>query len=354
MTETDGRSTVQPTEWTALTERTLAEVKTCAPIYRPTNFWDFGLDKILRDMDTLGLARFKSWPTSMEWFYPRYGDGFHNASIGLAWEAAVQANPKARKNWFASALNGAFEARRDFDVAALAWNQERWPTSVDDFGESSIGTPPQAYGLSQTPGVKFGRPYLNYLIVLAALSNHVDTPPKSFLEIGGGFGVLGEIVMTRDPEARYVDVDIPPLVTVSSYYLSELFGRDRFQVYDDSIAATGPIELKQSAVIPSWRLEDVEAEFDVFVNSFSFQEMEPEVVDNYIDKVCAMGVTYAVSLNSKLGTDRAAKAGEWGSLEPVTSAHIIDAFEKNGYSLVGQYGAPLVHGGRQLNVLKRN
>lgn len=323
---TDGRSTVQLTEWSALTERTLAEVKTCAPVYRPTNFWDFGLDKILHDLDTLGLEKFKTWPTSGVWFYPRYGSG----------------------------LTGVFEARRDFDVAGVRWNHERWPANLDDFGESPVGTPPQAYQLSQTEGVTFGRPYLNYLIVMAALSNHVDTPPKSFLEIGGGFGVLGEIVLSRDPEARYVDIDIPPLVTVSSYYLTELFGRDRVQVYDDSIAATGPIEVKRSAVVPSWRIEDVEGDFDVFVNSFSFQEMEPEVVDNYIETVCAKGVTYAVSLNSEQGTAKAAKAGEWGSLEPVRSAAIINGFEKRGYTLIGQYGAPLVHGGRQLNVLKKN
>ncbi|WP_165555780.1 hypothetical protein [Kribbella pittospori] len=43
----------------------------------------------------------------------------------------------------------------------------------------------------------------------------------------------------------------------------------------------------------------------------------------------------------------------WGSLQPVTSADILNGFEKRGYTLIGQYGDPLVHGGRQLNVLKR-
>lgn len=350
---TDGRSTGQPKEWSALTERTLAEVRTCAPIYRPTNFWDVGLGELLNDIDTLGLERFKSWPSAATWFYPRYGNGFTNLSIGVAYEAALQANPQANKNWVTSALNGAFEARRDYDVAGVCWNQDRWPANLDDFGESPVGTPPQAYGLSLTEGVRFGRPYLNYLIVLAALSNHVDTPPKSFLEIGGGFGVLGEIVMSRDPEARYVDLDIPPLVTVSSFYLTELFGRDRVQTYDDSVADSGPLEVQRSAVLPSWRLEDVRADFDVFVNSYSFQEMEPEVADNYIDKVCAMGVTYAVSLNSELGTAKAKKAGEWGSLQPVTSADILNGFQNRGYTLIAQYGDPLVHAGRQLNILKK-
>jgi hypothetical protein len=59
------------------------------------------------------------------------------------------------------------------------------------------------------------------------------------------------------------------------------------------------------------------------------------------------------SLNSREGTYKAEKAGEWGSLEPVKSADIIGMFERRGYTLVGQYDEPLVRGGRQLNVLKQ-
>jgi putative sugar O-methyltransferase len=346
-------STVRQSDWSALTERTLAELKTCEPIYRPTNFWSPGLVQLLQDMEKAGLEKFKTWPHSHTWFYPRYGNGFGNATIAATYEAAAKVNPWANKSWVTSALNGSLEARRDYDVAGVCWNHERWPTDLGGFGESPVGTPPQAYQLSGVGDVRFGRPYLSYLVLLAALSNHVDAPPKSFLEIGGGFGVLGEIVLARDPGARYVDIDIPPLVTVASYYLTELFGADRVQSYDSAIADSGPIEVPGSGVFPSWRIEDVQADFEVFVNSFSFQEMEVDVVDNYIEAVCAKGVKYAVSLNSREGTSRAANAGEWGSLEPVKSADIIGMFEKRGYTLVGQYDTPLVHNGRQVNVLKK-
>jgi putative sugar O-methyltransferase len=346
------RGTAQP-DWSGLTERTLAELKTCKPIYQPTNFWGPGLVRLLQDMETAGLKKFKTWPNSHIWFYPKYGNGFGNATIATTYKAAAKVHPGADKSWVTSALNGSLEARRDYDVAGACWNHERWPTDLGGFGESRVGTPPQAYQLSRTDGVKFGRPYLNYLILLAALSNHVDAPPKSFLEIGGGFGVLGEIVLARDPGARYVDIDIPPLLTVASYYLTELFGVERVQSYDSTVAASGPIEVPGSGVFPSWRIEDVQGEFDVFVNSFSFQEMELDVVDNYIRAVCAKGVKYAVSLNSREGTYKAENAGDWGSMEPVKSADIIGMFEKRGYTLVGQYDEPLVRGGRQLNVLKK-
>jgi putative sugar O-methyltransferase len=348
-----GSSTAGQSDWSRLTERTLAELKTCKPVYRPTNFWSPGLVQLLRDMETAGLENFKTWPNAHTWFYSRYGNGFGNASIAATYKAAAKANPWANQPWVTSALNGSLEARRDYDVAGVCWNHERWPVDLRSFGESPVGTPPQAYQLSGIGGVRFGRPYLNYLILLAALSNHVDAPPKSFLEVGGGFGVLGEIVLARDPGARYVDIDIPPLLTVASYYLTELFGTDRVRSYDSTVAPSGPIEVPGSGVFPSWRIEDVQGDFDVFVNSFSFQEMELDVVDNYIGVVCDKGVKYAVSLNSRQGTYKAQKTGEWGSLEPVKSADIIGMFEKRGYTLVGQYDEPLVRDGRQVNVLKR-
>ena len=68
------------------------------------------------------------------------------------------------------------------------------------------------------------RPYLNYMLCMAALSQHVDKPPTSVLELGGGFGVLGEFLLARGPQMRYVDLDIPPLLTVASYYLRTLYG----------------------------------------------------------------------------------------------------------------------------------
>jgi putative sugar O-methyltransferase len=346
-------STARQSGWSGLTERTLAELKTCEPIYRPTNFWSPGLALLLQDMEKAGLEKFKSWPNSNTWFYSKYGNGFSNATIAATYKAAAKVNQWADKPWITGALNGSLEARRDYDVAGVCWNQERWPADLRGFGESPVGTPPQAYSLSGNASVKFGRPYVSYLILLAALSNHVDAPPKSFLEIGGGFGVLGEIVLARDPDARYVDIDIPPLVTVASYYLTELFGTDRVRTYDSTVASSGPIEVPSSGVFPSWRIEDVQGDFDVFVNSFSFQEMELDVVDNYIGAVCAKGVKYAVSLNSREGTDKAENAGEWGSLQPVKSADIIGMFEKRGYTLVGNYDEPLVRGGRQVNVLKR-
>ena len=338
------------TDWKALTDRTLAELETCDPLFRPTSFWGPGLVQLLADMDSRGLEVFKSWPTAGFWFYPRYGTGFTNASIDATLERALQVLPSANPAWVRAALTASHEARRDFDVARIAWDQSRWPVDLDGHGESMSGRPFQYFRFT---GAQHGwtRPYLNYALCMAALSRHVDAPPQRFLEIGGGYGVLGEFLMQRDPAAVYVDLDIPPLMTVASWYLTELFG-DRVTTYYGTPSA-GPISVAGSAVLPNYRLPDLTGTFDVFINSFSFQEMEPDVVESYVDLVVALGVRYVVSLNSRLGKPTKAEGNEVGVVEPVTSARVITMFEKHGFDLEATYDGPLVNSAGQVAVLKR-
>ena len=43
------------TDWNELTNRSLEELKTCDPLFRPTSFWGPGLDQLLGDLDQRGL-----------------------------------------------------------------------------------------------------------------------------------------------------------------------------------------------------------------------------------------------------------------------------------------------------------
>lgn len=340
------------TDWAGMTKQLLEGVRDCDPTYRPTNFWTPGLRDILADLDARGLDVFKSWPTAGFWFYPSYGRPLAPGVVDKTFKRAAKAHPAlTRLSWLRS-LNGFHEAMRDFDAARLAWDQSRWPFDLEGFGESAVGQPVRHYALTESEP-RWGKPYLNYLLCLAALSRHVDEPPRNFLEIGGGFGVLGEILMQRDEQARYVNLDIPPLLTVASYYLTTLFGDRVLTPLTPDVAESGELDLPASACLPNWRLPDVRGPFDVFVNSFSFQEMEPHVVDHYVGMVSDIGVTYVVSLNSREGKRRATAGTEGGVLDPVTSEEIVERFGRHGYSVCGRYGEPLIRSAGELVVLKR-
>ncbi|MDQ4008818.1 MAG: putative sugar O-methyltransferase [Actinomycetota bacterium] len=340
------------TDWARLNDRLLDGIERCDPLFRPTNFWTPGLRELLADLERNGLETFKSWPTAGYWFYPRYGAGLSRRSFRAVVEKATATQPGLRRQKLTKHLNGFKEAQRDLDAVRLFWDQSRWPFDLVSYGESEVGAPRRLYPLTDDPGVRWGKPYLNYLLCLAALSHHVDVPPSSFLEIGGGFGALGEIVLQRSPDGRYLNLDIPPLLTVASYYLTELFGSERVVTYDQ-VSDEGSVDVPSCGCLPNWRLPDVRGHYDVFVNSFSFQEMEPEVVDSYISAVARLGVTYAVSLNSKLGKRTAVDGQEGGVVDPVTSGRIVGMFESRGYSHVGSYQDPLIRSAGEITVFKR-
>lgn len=337
--------------WELLTQRTLTELRDCDPVFRPTNFWGPGVEKLLEEMRTRGLESFKSWPEALFWFYPVYELGLRRRQRKQLLDLAESFSPSLRRQ-LRTRLDGAPAAQRDFDAARLMWDQDRWPADLEAHGESTVGRPRHLFRLTGSE-IAWGRPYLNYLLCMAALSRHVRTAPKSFLELGGGFGVLGELVMARDPEARYVNCDIPPLLTVASYYLTTLFGDERVLTYDEQVSSRGQIEVPRSACLPNWRIGDLEGPFDVFVNAFSFQEMEPEVVQRYVDTVVGLGVSHVVSLNSRKGKRVAQGEHDIGVLDPVTSSRIVAMFEAHGYTLRGAYNSPLVAGAGELVVLSR-
>jgi hypothetical protein len=137
-------------------------------------------------------------------------------------------------------------------------------------------------------------------------------------------------------------------MTVASYYLRELVG-DRIDVYDEGWA--GRVGPDRSAVLPSWRMDDVDGPFDLFANCFSFQEMEPHVVANYIAKVAEKDVAWVVSLNSRKGKPKASGGGI-GVVEQVTSARIVEMFRAHGYELVRAYGPPYLRSNGELVVLR--
>ena len=205
------------TIWEAITKRSLDEVDAADPLYRPTNFWQPGLHQLLSDMDELGLERFKSWPSAAYWFYPTYASNVRPETAAAALERAVEVQPEVPQPWLRDALSGGSEARRDLEVARILWDQARWPFKVMARGEALIGEPPQHFRLA---GDKRGwtKPYLNYLLCMAALSRHVDRPPRSVLEIGGGFGMLGEILMRRSGHPLHRPGH-PAVAAVASYYL---------------------------------------------------------------------------------------------------------------------------------------
>jgi hypothetical protein len=146
---------------------------------------------------------------------------------------------------------------------------------------------------------------------------------RTVLEIGGGYGTLGEILLTNEPNDNfYINVDIPPTSFISSYYLSHLLGNQQVGTYATlkNLESLDIATLKRqyrTVVLNSWQLPNLKGRIDLFVNFISFQEMEPDVVRNYLGHVDRLSAKYILLRNLREGKPVAPTPKHVGVLEPI-------------------------------------
>ena len=119
--------------------------------------------------------------------------------------------------------------------------------------------------------------------------------PKSILEIGGGYGGLARIFKTLHPEISYTIIDLP-----ESLYFSKKF-LELNSINDVLLIPAGEVPEKK--------------EFDIVINTGSFQEMFKEVVKEYIDMIQNdLKVKYLYSCNYGIISGGRKETNFWGNL----------------------------------------
>jgi putative sugar O-methyltransferase len=308
-----------------LLEEMLAAMERAPELYRPTNFWQTGLRGIVEDLRSRGLETFRSHPSARVMYVPTYTES--SRALRLA-AAALQ-----RRRF-----SGAPTLRWRLLNHNQAWFDHAVATGLDPDGglvlrgatESTVGSPVEQFTFD---GLRYSRSFLNYLRGLVFFKRVVpDADVRRVLEIGGGFGTLGEILLQGN-DVTYVDVDIPPVGFVAGWYLQQVFGRDRIAAWDETrhLASIDLDSLDRSAVLAPWQLPRVTGQVDLFVNFISFQEMEREVVENYVAHVERLGARWVLLRNSRSGKPTGGP-GELGVREPVKRADYLDMF--SAYELV--------------------
>lgn len=282
----------------------LHDMDLCPKLYHPTNFWKSFLPNIIADVEKFGFSDFRRHRSALNFYVPAYP--------------------------------GEQGADNDYSIFKKIDNQYKCP-KLDGISESKVGNPQQQFEFAEN---LYSRSFLNYLKGLSYLKSLVDTDKiASVLEIGGGYGTLGEIFLKSNFDRYfYVNVDIPPLAYISTRYLEEVFGKENVAGYDVTkdmvVIDIAEVSKKYRAmVLCSWQLPRLQGAFELFVNYISFQEMEPNVVENYAEHVNRLVKNYILLRNQRSGKQVAARAGDFGVLEPVTREHYLKFF--SGFGLVG-------------------
>lgn len=280
-----------------LLELMLSDLEGAPELYRPTNFWQTGLEKVVADLRERGFAEFRRHPSATFFYAPRYAPVSRPAAalsraFGMAGTPGKLISERIDQVPVARAHHATVRALDPADRAPY----------LDGFSESTVGAPTEQLVFD---GRRFSRSSLNYLRGLVMLKRAApDLDVSTVLEIGGGFGTLGEILVPRNDGIRYIDVDIPPVAAVATHYLREVLGgsrvldyaatREQEKIVIDEIAAP-------ATVLCPWQLPRLTGTVDLFANFISFQEMEPEVVQNYANLVTDLGARWLLLRNSPTG-----------------------------------------------------
>ena len=305
-----------------LLDRMLDDLRQAPERYRPTNFWASGLQPIVDDLRLHGVERFRRHPSARRMFVPSYTNGRR----WVARSGDVLARVPVARQIGDRLVRNVPRAEADLRVL-LAADRPTGP-DLSTVQESTVGDPPDQLVLD---GRRFSKSMLNYLRGLAMLKQTVDTSDLGVvLEIGGGYGTLGEILAQAAPGSLYVDVDIPPVAFVATWYLQSVLGAGRVLPYDeapadDSLSLDDLRGRVDAAVLCSWQIEQLVGQVDLFVNYISFQEMEPEVVENYARQVERLAPRHLLLRNSASGK-RVVEPGEVGVITPTVTTDYLRFF----------------------------
>lgn len=310
---------------TTVLQDMLSDMETVPDAFKPTNFWNSGLKQIVDDIEALGIESFRTHPSARFFYVPVYASKTYGKWRKILDPILAKLPPRKKARWL-KRLTHSDRARADYRLykaCAVAGGM-----NFDNVSESTA----VAGERFEFEGRNFSYPMLNYMRALNLLKRETDTSAyKSCLEIGGGFGTLGEIFLKAQAGGIYVNVDIPPVAAVSTWYLQQVFGADRVLDYSQSRNMDeinlDDLKGKYSAVVLCpWQLPKLKGQFDLFANFMSFQEMEPDVVANYISLIQPLIAKNVLVRNHAIGKKLAKKAGDIGVIEQVTTGFIVEKF----------------------------
>ena len=206
------------------------DLKSQKKIYLPTIFWSDACLKFFKIFKKKGLSNFRRENLSNNFFVPLYNfNSEYNKNLLLK---KTKKNTKKFRYYLENIFSGKLESFSDYKIFVAADKKDKLPR-LDLFSESKIGNPPEQFLFDKK---NYSRSSLNYLLGLTFLKRNLKNfIPKVFLEIGGGFGTLGEILFySKIKNFRYINIDIPPMNYVSEYYLLKNFKIKNVESYFNS------------------------------------------------------------------------------------------------------------------------
>jgi len=312
-------------------------LKNIKKIYKPSIFWEDLNASFTNIFNNKNIKKFRRNELANNFFVPLYTnirEGKTDEILKLVKKKKFSNRFKTDIRNFITGKNAAFADYRTFVSGDV---KNKFPL-LNKFSESKIGTPKEHFKFE---GRYFSRSSLNYLNGIVFLKqNTKNFVPKTILEIGGGFGSLAEILKYSGiKEFKYINLDLPIILKVCNYYLSKIFSVKEITHNITPIKKDINInKLNKISLLENWQIENLIGKIDLFVNFISFQEMEPNIVKNYLNQVSRLKPKYILLRNLREGKQMRNK-NSIGVKKPTKLKNYIN-FLRGNYELVKKNTIP--------------
>ena len=296
-------------------------------LYRPSSFWEDATTKIKNEIDENGIENFRRLKTPLSFFIPTYGmpgNSFDNKIEKKIIEIIQQEGNEKQELFIKKWISGEIQAQSDYRIFSASLKEDL-QFNLNKFSEISYGNPIEHFTFNNK---HYSRSSLNYLLGLCFLNRHITKKDKieTIMEIGSGFGTLGEI-LSFSKDKKYIDLDIYPNSYISWDYLKNIYKDDIYNSLNLK-KEQGISNLPRCTVLNSWNIENLKGKIDLFVNFISFQEMEPQIVQNYLKHVIKFNPKWILLRNMKEGKQKLTSKNKVGVIKPIKSETYIELLKK--------------------------
>jgi len=332
-------TTLQVQDDLNLLEKMMADLEGAPDAYRPTNYWHHYQRSFLPELKFRGLKSFRRRQFSV---LESFGavDGIIQAAVRLRRSFRGAGKITRFLNWLMRRSPFFKLEVADIDPRGVTpyfyfLVKEKFVRAGFDLDKCPTNALGDLEDMEEISGGAWSRTYLQYCSMFA------DSRAPHPLQAGfrdlrararagakrAGFAQLLE-------GATFLLFDIPPQLYVANQYLKASFG-PRVIPYDQAVGlapegAGLPGQVRgKILMLPSWKLPEwSRVKIDLFWNSASFQEMEPNVVRNYLGLAAGMSPEW-IYINAM---PRGNYWGEWkpgrgGTKTPVTENVYLEALK---------------------------
>ena len=318
----------------------LSDLSKQKKIYRPTIFWKDLVSKFFKIFQNGKLNNFRRNELALNFFVPTYNYLREKNIKKIISLINKKYFPKRIKFFFQTHISGEKDALSDYRVFKASDDIKKLPY-LHNFSEKKIGNPLEFFNFE---GKYFTRSSLNYLLGLCFFKKTIKNfTPKIILEIGGGFGILGSIFNSAGVKRfKYINIDLPPMSLLTEFYLSSCFGKSNVSSYEKTknLKSININNLKRFSSLNTWQIENLRGKVDLFVNFISFQEMEPNVMQNYAKIVARLKAKFILLRNLKEGKQLKKNTKSIGVRKQIKFNQYISVWKKFNYQLVEKNTIP--------------